>query len=139
MTNSLRVPAAAPPVVVVPVVVVVVAVSVVVDVLLFVYPVLPSRFAPVQLLMYLSFTQEEVAAPDASTKNTAPADGQPLGDITNQTPTDKPKGQKHTPPADGIPSKTKVMVANLPYDLSEDKVRIHNFAMLSLDMQRPCR
>lgn len=28
------------------------------------------------------------------------------------------------PPADGIPSKNKVMVANLPYDLSEDKVCI---------------
>lgn len=27
------------------------------------------------------------------------------------------------PPADGIPSKNKVMVANLPYDLSEEKVR----------------
>ncbi|KAM5377726.1 hypothetical protein ACJA88_006407 [Fusarium oxysporum] len=26
------------------------------------------------------------------------------------------------PPADGIPSKTKVMVANLPYDLTEDKL-----------------
>ena len=26
------------------------------------------------------------------------------------------------PPEDGVPSKTKVMVANLPYDLSEDKV-----------------
>lgn len=26
------------------------------------------------------------------------------------------------PPEDGIPSKTKVMVANLPYDLSEEKV-----------------
>jgi hypothetical protein len=26
------------------------------------------------------------------------------------------------PPEDGIPSKTKVMVANLPYDLREDKV-----------------
>ena len=26
------------------------------------------------------------------------------------------------PPEDGIPSKNKVMVANLPYDLSEDKV-----------------
>lgn len=26
------------------------------------------------------------------------------------------------PPADGVPSKTKVMVANLPYDLAEDKV-----------------
>ena len=27
------------------------------------------------------------------------------------------------PPADGIPSKNKVMVANLPYDLTEEKVR----------------
>ena len=27
------------------------------------------------------------------------------------------------PPEDGIPSKTKVMVANLPYDLDEAKVR----------------
>lgn len=26
------------------------------------------------------------------------------------------------PPEDGVPSKTKVMVANLPYDLKEDKV-----------------
>ena len=28
------------------------------------------------------------------------------------------------PPEDGIASTTKVMVANLPYDLSEEKVRI---------------
>lgn len=28
------------------------------------------------------------------------------------------------PPEDGVPSKTKVMVANLPYDLREEKVRI---------------
>jgi len=28
------------------------------------------------------------------------------------------------PPADGIPSKNKVMVANLPYDLTEETVRI---------------
>jgi len=27
------------------------------------------------------------------------------------------------PPADGIPSKNKVMVANLPYDLSEEKLK----------------
>jgi len=26
------------------------------------------------------------------------------------------------PPEDGVPSKTKVMVANLPYDLGEEKV-----------------
>lgn len=28
------------------------------------------------------------------------------------------------PPEDGIPSKNKVMVANLPYDLGEDKVML---------------
>jgi hypothetical protein len=30
------------------------------------------------------------------------------------------------PPEDGIPSKNKVMVANLPYDLSEEKVGCPN-------------
>lgn len=34
-----------------------------------------------------------------------------------------PRTQKQRgPPEDGIPSKTKVMVANLPYDLNEEKV-----------------
>jgi hypothetical protein len=62
--------------------------------------------------------------------------------VTNQAPTDNAKDAKDTketktqaprvprekrergPPADGIPSKNKVMVANLPYDLSEEKVSI---------------
>lgn len=30
--------------------------------------------------------------------------------------------KKRGPPEDGVPSKTKVMVANLPYELSEEKV-----------------
>lgn len=63
--------------------------------------------------------------------------GEPLKDITN-TNSDEAKGDKDDkkkqqnrpqrerrergPPADGIPSKTKVMVANLPYDLTEEKV-----------------
>ncbi|CEJ60138.1 Putative RNP domain protein [Penicillium brasilianum] len=35
-----------------------------------------------------------------------------------------PRPQKQRgPPEDGIPSKTKVMVANLPYDLTEDKLK----------------
>ncbi|KAI1912125.1 hypothetical protein LOZ61_003475 [Ophidiomyces ophidiicola] len=34
----------------------------------------------------------------------------------------RPRKQRG-PPEDGIPSKTKVMVANLPYDLSEDKLK----------------
>ncbi len=62
----------------------------------------------------------------------------PLTDTTNQTAattTDtkdkeaKPAANRaprerreRGPPADGIPSKNKVMVANLPYDLSEEKV-----------------
>ena len=39
---------------------------------------------------------------------------------------EKARGPRQTrqrgPPEDGIPSKNKVMVANLPYDLSEEKV-----------------
>lgn len=60
---------------------------------------------------------------------TAPSQGAPSAEKTNGSRPSfrarrrfarsrKPRG----PPADGIPSKTKVMVANLPYDLSEEKV-----------------
>jgi len=62
----------------------------------------------------------------------------PLTDITNEAnketplatgetkeakprPTRQPK--QRGPPEDGIPSTTKVMVANLPYDLSEEKLK----------------
>lgn len=58
-----------------------------------------------------------------------------MQDITNKTNNTDPDGKTKTqaarparerrergPPADGIPSKTKVMVANLPYDLTEEKV-----------------
>ncbi|KAG6004708.1 hypothetical protein E4U54_000493 [Claviceps lovelessii] len=77
----------------------------------------------------------------AAEATTVPADAegnsevQPLKDITNhiQNKTDsnmKTKNQarpqrerrERGPPADGIPSKTKVMVANLPYDLTEEKL-----------------
>lgn len=60
---------------------------------------------------------------------TGAAETKPLADITNQAaekPAEKARPQRERrergPPADGIPSKTKVMVANLPYDLTEDKV-----------------
>ena len=56
-----------------------------------------------------------------------------MTDITNKNITDNSKSKDKSrparekkergPPADGIPSKTKVMVANLPYDLTEEKVR----------------
>ena len=58
---------------------------------------------------------------------------QPLTDITNKRNTtneyfktahaQQRQRRERGPPADGIPSKTKVMVANLPYDLTEEKVR----------------
>ncbi|GLI75061.1 hypothetical protein PoHVEF18_003312 [Penicillium ochrochloron] len=59
----------------------------------------------------------------------------PLAETTNENepaPTEgakqgkprAPRPQKQRgPPEDGIPSKTKVMVANLPYDLTEDKLK----------------
>jgi hypothetical protein len=37
----------------------------------------------------------------------------------------RPRKQRG-PPEDGVPSKTKVMVANLPYDLREEKVSFRN-------------
>lgn len=56
----------------------------------------------------------------------------PLVDTTNikteatEKATDAHKGafkpKKKGPPEDGVPSKTKIMVANLPYELGEDKV-----------------
>ncbi|KAI0022769.1 hypothetical protein F4780DRAFT_167390 [Xylariomycetidae sp. FL0641] len=57
----------------------------------------------------------------------------PLTDITNKVvadnsdKTDKakkgPARRERGPPADGIPSKNKVMVANLPYDLTEETLK----------------
>ncbi|KAK2766073.1 hypothetical protein FQN54_007588 [Arachnomyces sp. PD_36] len=59
----------------------------------------------------------------------------PLNDVTNEAgaeasadaPKDANRGNRahkqRGPPEDGIPSKTKVMVANLPYDLSEEKLK----------------
>ncbi|CCE31962.1 related to single-stranded TG1-3 binding protein [Claviceps purpurea 20.1] len=84
---------------------------------------------------------ETVPADAGNDAATTPADAagnsevQPLKDITNQPQnktdsTMKTKTQvrpqrerrERGPPADGIPSKTKVMVANLPYDLTEEKL-----------------
>ena len=64
----------------------------------------------------------------------------PLQDITNQATDEAAKDDKKAaraprerrergPPADGIPSKNKVMVANLPYDLSEEKVSSFYFSI----------
>ena len=82
----------------------------------------------------------ETSGPAAIDVADVPADAEgttevrPLSDITNKYNTDREAKASKTqirpqrerrergPPADGIPSKTKVMVANLPYDLTEDKV-----------------
>ncbi|KAK8010517.1 hypothetical protein PG990_009482 [Apiospora arundinis] len=71
---------------------------------------------------------EEAAAPAAANDEVLP-----LTDITNKNITDNSKSKDKSrparekkergPPADGIPSKTKVMVANLPYDLTEEKLK----------------
>ncbi|TVY28838.1 Single-stranded TG1-3 DNA-binding protein [Lachnellula hyalina] len=65
---------------------------------------------------------------------TATGEVLPLTDTTTKEGTEKAdkdnKGarpprerRERGPPADGIPSKNKVMVANLPYDLSEEKLK----------------
>ena len=66
--------------------------------------------------------------PLANTTNEAQgADGGVDGGADgNNTKSGKPRipreRKQRGPPEDGIPSKTKVMVANLPYDLKEEKV-----------------
>ena len=70
----------------------------------------------------------------AAVEDVVAAEPEALKDVTNEATGEKEgKGGKaqarprerreRGPPADGIPSKTKVMVANLPYDLTEEKVR----------------
>jgi len=66
--------------------------------------------------------------------DTEPAAGEaPLAEATNDNDAGSEAGKNKVraarpqkqrgPPDDGIPSKTKVMVANLPYDLTEDKLK----------------
>ncbi|KAL9111130.1 MAG: hypothetical protein Q9227_004393 [Pyrenula ochraceoflavens] len=72
---------------------------------------------------------------DAGEGTIATTEVQPLTDVTNEAnkgPLGESKDAKargprtprqRGPPEDGVPSKTKVMVANLPYDLREDKLK----------------
>ncbi|KAF7716480.1 RNA recognition motif-containing protein [Penicillium ucsense] len=71
----------------------------------------------------------------ATTAPAATADATTLKDATSEKAPSVTEGAKagkaraprpqkqRGPPEDGIPSKTKVMVANLPYDLTEDKLK----------------
>jgi len=73
-------------------------------------------------------------APAESTPTNVPGQVAPLTETTNEALTAKkgadksaaprePRERKQRgPPEDGVPSKTKVMVANLPYDLKEDRL-----------------
>ncbi len=50
-------------------------------------------------------------------------EGTNTGDPAKEGKPRVPRERKQRgPPEDGVPSKTKVMVANLPYDLSEETV-----------------
>ena len=56
---------------------------------------------------------------------TAQKDAEGTVDPTKAAKPRSPRERKQRgPPEDGVPSKTKVMVANLPYDLREEKVGI---------------
>jgi hypothetical protein len=93
----------------------------------------------VEVVLYVKnciSSKEELTFQDATGENGEAVDALPLTDVTNeanQAPAEATMEQKartprppkqRGPPEDGIPSTTKVMVANLPYDLSEEKV--HN-------------
>ena len=82
---------------------------------------------------------EEEVVTDGPTN--VPGQVEPLTDTTNEalTPTQAEDGEKKAksakpktprqprqrgPPEDGVPSKNKVMVANLPYDLREEKASL---------------
>ncbi|KAL8792488.1 MAG: hypothetical protein Q9195_004944 [Heterodermia aff. obscurata] len=64
------------------------------------------------------------AAPLAETTNgVTPTTEQPADGTIDNKARGAPRQRQRGPPEDGIPSKNKVMVANLPYDLSEDKLK----------------
>lgn len=79
-------------------------------------------------------SQDRAGRQEGEEGEAAAGEDQPLADITNkENPDQQGKGPKNQdraqkerrergPPADGVPSKTKVMVANLPYELTEEKV-----------------
>lgn len=74
-----------------------------------------------------------VALPLTETTNeghsaTEGAEGTSTGEANKESKPRAPRERKQRgPPEDGVPSKIKVMVANLPYDLSEEKVTLNLF------------
>ncbi|RDW77793.1 hypothetical protein BP6252_05846 [Coleophoma cylindrospora] len=61
--------------------------------------------------------------PLTDTTNTANNEEKPKTEKKPREPRAPREPRERGPPADGIPSKNKVMVANLPYDLSEEKLK----------------
>ncbi len=94
------------------------------------------RHSLIVILIFSKERGEEHVETQAAVPAPATSEVLPLTDVTNQAATDNAKDVKNQgsrlprerrergPPADGIPSKNKVMVANLPYDLSEEKVSV---------------
>ncbi|KAK4099679.1 RNA-binding domain-containing protein [Parathielavia hyrcaniae] len=69
-------------------------------------------------------TAAPAAQPEALKDVTNEATGEDLKDGKAVKGQARPRERRERgPPADGVPSKTKVMVANLPYDLTEEKLK----------------
>lgn len=66
---------------------------------------------------------EAPASTEAAASTETPAGTEEEKKKAGKTPGQPRERRERGPPADGIPSKTKVMVANLPYDLSEEKLK----------------
>jgi hypothetical protein len=75
---------------------------------------------PPSMLLRLPLTRYDRPFTNATNANTTDMDDKAAKDKTRAPRERRERG----PPADGIPSKTKVMVANLPYDLTEEKASI---------------
>ncbi|KAL0944336.1 rnp domain protein [Colletotrichum truncatum] len=74
--------------------------------------------APAEAAADVPPTSEVLPLTDATNKNTDA--GKTEKPAQNRAPRER---RERGPPADGIASKTKVMVANLPYDLTEEKLK----------------
>ncbi|KAK5118403.1 hypothetical protein LTR62_002917 [Meristemomyces frigidus] len=74
----------------------------------------PGQVAP------LTTTTNEALTGEAGEPGTMTADGKKGGQ--NKTPREPRERKQRGPPEDGVPSKTKIMVANLPYDLKEERL-----------------
>ena len=72
---------------------------------------MPGQVAP------LTTTTNEALTTEAGAEDALTVDATKTG----KTNANKPRKQRG-PPEDGVASKTKIMVANLPYDLREEKV-----------------